>query len=51
VGVPIFRQEDNYRFFKNTTQASDQQDLSPQSKHHIVSWLSTMHYLVDLAEG
>jgi hypothetical protein len=29
--------------------ASDQQDSSPQSKHQVISWLSTMRYSIDLA--
>jgi hypothetical protein len=50
-GCLIFCQKGNYRFVDKPTQAmaSDQQDLSPQSKNHIASWLSTVRCSVDLA--
>jgi hypothetical protein len=40
--LSIFRQHDT------SDPASDQQDPSPQSKHHAISWLSTMRCPVDL---
>jgi hypothetical protein len=50
-GVPIFRQEGNYRFGGDVTQndpASNQHDSNPAITAPLLLWLSTMHCTIDL---
>jgi hypothetical protein len=51
-GVPIFRQEGNYRFGGDVTQnnpTSNQHDSNPAIVAPLLLWLSTMHCTIDLA--